>query len=138
MSTTADTSNGDISANDESPLPRPTERLRAHVSLHKKFFIVLGIIVFAGLTVRVANVLLVRKTVGHPTSNDYMVNGDAFYYHWQAVAIGEGQFFVNPARRCTWTRSRRARPTRPSTRRTSVRSPRWGSTGSPTTASRRR
>jgi 4-amino-4-deoxy-L-arabinose transferase-like glycosyltransferase len=98
MSTQLDASAGNSPATDEAPRPRPAARLRAHVSLHKKFFIVLGIVVFAGLTVRVANVLVVRKTVGHPTSNDYMVNGDAFYYHWQAVAIGEGQFFVNPAR----------------------------------------
>ena len=42
--------------------------------------------------------LVIRPTVDHPTTNDYFINGGALYYHWQKVALGEGQFFVNPAR----------------------------------------
>lgn len=87
-----------MTTTDLEPETEPEPGSRMGLPMTRRFLIALGIVVFAALTVRVVNVLVVRPTVDHPTENGYFLNGDAFYYHWQAVAIGEGKFFVNPPR----------------------------------------
>ncbi len=66
--------------------------------LTRRYWIALGVVVLGGLSLRVLNVLVLRPTVNHPSASDYYINGDAFYYHWQGIALGGGHFFVNPVK----------------------------------------
>jgi hypothetical protein len=49
----------------------------------------LGAIVLAGFVLRVVFVVVAR-------GNDFALRGDDFYYHWQANAIADGHWFVEP------------------------------------------
>jgi hypothetical protein len=65
----------------------PADRTkRTHVS---RFAWGLGAIVLAGLVLRVVFVVIAR-------GNDFALRGDDFYYHWQANALADGHWFVDP------------------------------------------
>jgi 4-amino-4-deoxy-L-arabinose transferase-like glycosyltransferase len=52
--------------------------------------------IVVGAAVRVANVLWWRPTSRAP--GGFSLSGDAFYYHWQANALADGHWFVDPFR----------------------------------------
>jgi hypothetical protein len=55
----------------------------------ERFALILGAIVVAGLIVRVLFVLIAR-------GSDFELRGDDFYYHWQARALADGHWFIEP------------------------------------------
>jgi 4-amino-4-deoxy-L-arabinose transferase-like glycosyltransferase len=71
--------------------PEPARRSRS-------FALWLAGIAGVGLAVRLMNVFWWRPTTDHPGYHGYRLWGDAFYYHYQANALAEGKFFINPVR----------------------------------------
>ena len=63
---------------------------------HRGFVIGLVVCTLAGAAVRLMNVLWWRPTTSRPGFLGYVLAGDASYYHWQANAIADGQWFVDP------------------------------------------
>ena len=49
-----------------------------------------------GLVIRLMNVFWWRPTTDQPGYHGYRLWGDAFYYHYQANALADGKFFINP------------------------------------------
>ena len=56
----------------------------------------LALITTLAAVVRVMNVLWWRPTTSRPGFHGYVLGGDAVYYHFQANAIAQGEFFVDP------------------------------------------
>lgn len=71
---------------------------RKAAPITRRFLVVLGAIVAGAFAWRVFTVLALRPTSDVNNPSDYFLNGDAFYYHWQGIALGAGHFFVNPVR----------------------------------------
>ena len=53
-------------------------------------------IALVGAAIRAMNVLWWRPTTDRVGYLGYKLGGDAAYYHWQANALGEGHWFVDP------------------------------------------
>jgi 4-amino-4-deoxy-L-arabinose transferase-like glycosyltransferase len=73
---------------DESPAPPARSR----------FTTWLLVIAGGGLLLRLMNIYWWRPTTNRTGWLGYKLGGDAFFYHWQADAIGNGHFFINPVR----------------------------------------
>ena len=56
----------------------------------------LAAITLLGAAIRVMNVLWWRPTTSRPGYLGYFLSGDSVYYHWQANALAEGHWFVDP------------------------------------------
>jgi 4-amino-4-deoxy-L-arabinose transferase-like glycosyltransferase len=83
---------------DATPRER-IERLRdAFAPEHRGFLRGLLVVSVLAALVRVANVLWWRPTTSRPGYLGYFLSGDSAYYHWQANALAEGQWFVDPGR----------------------------------------
>lgn len=63
---------------------------------HRGFVRGLVAITVLGAVVRVANVLWWRPTTSRPGFLGYQLAGDSTYYHWQANALAQGHWFVDP------------------------------------------
>ena len=63
------------------------------------FWYALGAVAGAGLIFRLYIVLIHRETASEVGGSVYVLAGDAFFYHWQGRAVGEGLGFVDPV---TW------------------------------------
>jgi 4-amino-4-deoxy-L-arabinose transferase-like glycosyltransferase len=75
-------------------LPRVPARRRTRDT--RPFVVGLVACMVAGAAVRVANVLWWRPTTRAGTG--FVLGGDSFYYHWQANALADGHWFVDPFR----------------------------------------
>jgi 4-amino-4-deoxy-L-arabinose transferase-like glycosyltransferase len=62
----------------------------------RSFGLWLGGAAALGLVIRLMNVYWWRPTTDRPGYHGYRVWGDAFYYHYQANALADGKFFINP------------------------------------------
>lgn len=60
----------------------------------RRFRLALGAITLAGLTLRVADVLLLRPT--RDAGDGYVLAGDSLYYHFQANALAKGLGYIIP------------------------------------------
>jgi 4-amino-4-deoxy-L-arabinose transferase-like glycosyltransferase len=63
-----------------------------------RFWFGLGAITLAGLILRFYIVLVHRPTAIEPGGSVYVLAGDAFYYHWQGIALADGLGFIDSAR----------------------------------------
>jgi 4-amino-4-deoxy-L-arabinose transferase-like glycosyltransferase len=74
----------------EPPTDRP--------ALDSSFLKGLGGVTLLALAVRLMNVYWWRPTTNTPGYHGYRNWGDAFYYHWQANALANGAWYVDPLR----------------------------------------
>jgi 4-amino-4-deoxy-L-arabinose transferase-like glycosyltransferase len=78
----------------------PTSSLatRTDSTAGSRFVAGLTAITLVAFLVRVLNVLWWRPTTNTPSFHGYRLWGDAFYYHWQANALAEGAWYIDPLR----------------------------------------
>ena len=67
-------------------------------SLARSFGVWLAGAAGLGLVIRLMNVFWWRPTTDQPGYHGYRLWGDAFYYHYQANALADGKFFINPVK----------------------------------------
>ena len=71
---------------------------RAAAPEGKPFIRGLVALTLVAAAVRVMNVLWWRPTTSQPGFHGFTLTGDSFYYHWQANALAEGHWYVDPFR----------------------------------------
>ncbi|HXY92988.1 MAG TPA: glycosyltransferase family 39 protein, partial [Acidimicrobiia bacterium] len=79
----------------DAPAP-VVETSAARAQGTQSFALGLAALAVVALAVRVMNVLWWRPTTDRVGYLGYKLGGDAFYYHWQANALAQGHWFIDP------------------------------------------